>query len=73
MYLCNKHTAMTQQKESRSISTIGVHVQLPLSVSIELDRLKANNMEQGKRTSKQMLIVESIKQMLNDSYINEQK
>jgi autotransporter translocation and assembly factor TamB len=57
---------MTQQTERRS--TIGVHIQLPLSVSIELDRLKTDNLEKGKRTSKQMLIVDSVKAMLNESY-----
>jgi len=61
---------MTQQIERR---TIGIHVNLPLSVSIGLDRLKTNNLEQGKRTSKQQLIVESVKQMLNESYDNKQE
>ena len=61
---------MKQVIENRAM--VGVHIQIPLSVSIELDRLKTDRLEQGKRTSKQQLIVESVKQMLNDSYESKQ-
>jgi hypothetical protein len=56
--------------EQRSRNTVAITLELPLSVSIELDRCKADRLESGTRVTKSQLIVEATKQTLNEDRMN---